>query len=151
MRAYKETTFWPWWAVLTCLGLIALIGASFDRALGEIAPWVGWLVATVGVAVMSWAMWATRLTIRVDESLLTVNRAVLPRKWVGKVVATSGKSARELRTVKSDARAFMASRPWLGGAVLVEITDPADPHPYRYISCKRPDNLEHTLTSSSKD
>lgn len=148
MRKYRETTFWPWWAVLTCLGLVALIAASFDRALGEIASWVGWVVAAIGIAVMMWALWATRLRIEVDEEFISVNRAKLPRQWAGKAVGAKGQQARELRTQRSDARAFMASRPWLKGAVLVEVTDPADPHPYWYISCKRPDNLVRTLTDT---
>jgi hypothetical protein len=147
MRRYQETSFWPWWAVITCLGLIALIGASFDRALGELAPWVGWVVGAIGLTAMLWAMWATRLRISVDENFLHVNQARLPRQWVGRVVSANANSAKELRTTKSDARAFMASRPWLAGAVLVEITDSSDPHPYWYVSCKRPDSLERALIS----
>jgi hypothetical protein len=148
---FRETTVWPWWAVLTSVGLVALIGASFDRALGFMWPWVGWVGFAIGLVGVCWAIWATRLKVQADRSGLWAGQAFLPRNFIGRVYATNGAEANELRTVKADARAFTAARSWVKGAVLIEVTDEADPHPYWYVSAKRPDSLKDVLTKTTDE
>lgn len=142
---FRETTFWPWWAILTSVGLVALIGASFDRALGFMWPWVGWFAFAVGLIGVAWALWASRFQVRADRAGISVGRAFLPGEFIGRVYSASGIEARQLRTTKADARAFTAARSWLKGCVIVEVTDEADPHPYWYVSTKRPDSLANAL------
>lgn len=147
---YRETVLWPWWAVLTCAGLIALIGASFHRALGQILPWVAWPAVVIGVAMMCWALWGTRLRIRADRDGVYVNQAHLPAEYIGRVHCATGTEVRALRAEKSDARAFMAYRSWVRGAVLIEVLDEEDPHPYWLVSCRRPDILRDALTEERR-
>jgi hypothetical protein len=130
---------------MTATALVALIGASFDRALGFMWPWVGGVAFFVGFAGVCWALWASRLRVQADETGLRAGHAFLPKEFIGRVHSSTGVEAKELRTTRSDARAFVLARSWLKGAVVVEVRDERDPHPYWYVSCKRPDILEQAL------
>jgi hypothetical protein len=118
---------WPgaWFWLLGAGGAVSL-GVAYGAAL---EPAIGWFVAAVaalGVVVLG-VRWAAR--VAVGPAGLRAGRAVLPWSAIGRVLAVDGEHARLARGPQGDASAWMVLRPGVGpGAVVVEVTDPEDPH-----------------------
>ncbi|KOG90411.1 membrane protein, partial [Streptomyces varsoviensis] len=55
--------------------------------------------------------------------------------------------ARAWRSYKADPRAFMLLRSYIPTALRVEVTDPADPTPYVYLSTRSPERLAAALAA----
>lgn len=120
------------------------LGVAYGYAIS--VPWgvVTWLVTQ---AVVVWVLLRTAPVVRVDERVFRAGRARLPREYVGQVHALDAATARRLRGVDSDATAYLCVRSWVPGAVVVEVADPQDPHPYWLVSARRPDRLAAALAS----
>ena len=64
---------------------------------------------------------------------------------IADVVALDAAGKRELLGVGADPLAFVVQRPWMPGAVQVELDDPADPTPYWVVSSRHPVELATAL------
>jgi hypothetical protein len=64
---------------------------------------------------------------------------------LGEAVALDAEETVAWRTYKADPRAFMLMRSYVRTAVRVEVTDPADPTPYLYLSTRSPQRLVQAL------
>jgi uncharacterized protein (DUF58 family) len=108
------------------LGGVASLAVAYGAVLGAGA---GILVGVLGVllVVLGISRWAVR--IEVSEDSLRAGRATLPWRYTGRVLALDAEQTRRARGPEGDPTAHMVLRPGAGpGSVLVEVTDPEDPH-----------------------
>ncbi|MEU2240214.1 DUF3093 domain-containing protein [Streptomyces sp. NPDC018338] len=131
-----------WWVIA---GLIGLSGGLIMFPLGNVPMLGGLIVAAVlaGAAVSSYGS----ARIRVVAGSLVAGDARIPVSALGAAEVLDAEEARAWRTYKADPRAFMLMRSYVQRAVRVEITDPADPTPYVYLSSREPEALVAALES----
>lgn len=79
--------------------------------------------------------------VRVVGGALAAGEARIPVSALGDPEVLDAEEARAWRTYKADMRAFMLMRSYVPTAVRVEVTDPADPTPYVYVSTREPQAL----------
>lgn len=135
---------WPgaWFWVLA-LGGAAALGIAYGVAVG---PLVGWLVGGTGLVLL--LVMAVRIAARivVADDGLRAGRAVLPWQFVGRVIPLDADRARFARGPQGDPTAYMLLRPGVGpGAVVVEVTDPEDPHRTWLLASRDPDRLARAI------
>jgi Protein of unknown function (DUF3093) len=144
---YRETLRPRPWSWSLPLGFAACLGLAFGAAYDAAA---GWLVAglTAGL-LLGWLLVAWPTRISVDAQYVRADRAALPARHVGRVKALSKPEAFTARTANADPRAFTVLRTWAAGtAVILEVTDLEDPHPYWLISTRRPDALADAIVAA---
>jgi hypothetical protein len=124
------------WVFATAMALS--LGVAYGYAIT--VPW-GVVTWAVTQAVVCWVLITTAPLIRVDERVLRAGRARLPLRWVGRVRPLDAATARRLRGVDADAAASLCVRSWVPRAVVVEVVDPDDPHPYWLVSSRHPERL----------
>jgi hypothetical protein len=135
----------PWFWALGVAGAVAL-GIAYGVAL---TPLVGWLVAalaTVGVVVLGMRL-AARIAVGPDG--LSAGRARLPWDCAGRVIALDGEGTRMALGPQGDPSAWMLLRPGVGpGAVVVEVTDPQDPHRTWLVATRDPQRLSRAIAAA---
>ncbi|MFD3659682.1 DUF3093 domain-containing protein [Streptomyces sp. NPDC058659] len=131
-----------WWVIA---GLLGLSGGLVMFPLGTVPTLGGLIVAAVlaGVAVSSYGS----ARVRVVAGSLVAGDARIPVSALGAAEVLDAEEARAWRTHKADPRAFMLMRSYVPRAVRVEVTDPADPTPYVYLSSREPEALVAALES----
>jgi hypothetical protein len=140
---YRERLIAPWWAwpaasaAAAFLATELAIGAFALR--GPLTYVVAGLAALAGVAALS------RIRVSVDADELRVDDARLPRQFIGDVTVIDYSARRDLLGQDADPLAFVILRPWISGGVRIDLTDPADPTPYWYVSSRRPQRLAAAL------
>ncbi|GAA3376605.1 DUF3093 domain-containing protein [Streptomyces sannanensis] len=144
MQPYEERLTAPrsWWVIAALLGIS---GGLITLPLGPV-PMLGGLVGALvvaGVAVSSYGS----ARIRVVADSLVVGKARIPVSALGAVEVLNEEEARAWRSYKADPRAFMLLRSYIPTALRVEVTDPADPTPYVYVSTRNPEELAAALES----
>ncbi|MFI8433853.1 DUF3093 domain-containing protein [Streptomyces sp. NPDC079020] len=131
-----------WWFIAFGVGIAC---ALMLLPLGTL-PLLGGLVGgTAATAVVVSSYGSVR--IRVVAGALVAGDARIPLSALGEPEVLDAEEARAWRTHKADARAFMLLRSYVPTAVRVEITDPADPTPYVYVSTRDPRGLAAALTA----
>ncbi|MCX4965338.1 DUF3093 domain-containing protein [Streptomyces sp. NBC_00654] len=131
-----------WWFIAFGVGIAC---ALMLLPLGTL-PLLGGLVGgTAATAVVMSSYGSVR--IRVVAGALVAGDARIPLSALGEPEVLDAEEARAWRTHKADARAFMLLRSYVPTAVRVEVTDPADPTPYVYVSTRDPRGLAAALTA----
>ncbi|AWT45969.1 MULTISPECIES: DUF3093 domain-containing protein [Streptomyces] len=142
---YEERLTAPrsWWLISFLVGLaLALILLPFGTL-----PMLGGLVGgTAAAAVTASAYGSVR--IRVVGDLLIAGEAKIPVAALGDAEILDAEEARAWRTYKADTRAFLLLRAYVPTALKVEVTDPADPTPYLYLSTREPERLAQALQAA---
>ncbi|MFF9280457.1 DUF3093 domain-containing protein [Streptomyces griseosporeus] len=142
---YEERLTAPrsWWLISFLVGLaLALILLPFGTL-----PMLGGLVGgTAAAAVTASAYGSVR--IRVVGGLLVAGEAKIPVAALGEAEILDAEEARAWRTYKADTRAFLLLRAYVPTALKVEVTDPADPTPYLYLSTREPERLAQALEAA---
>ncbi|WP_435973605.1 DUF3093 domain-containing protein [Streptomyces sp. Qhu_M48] len=135
-----------WWVIA---GLLGLSGGLILFPLGTVPMLGGLIVAAVlaGAAVSSYGS----ARIRVVAGSLVAGDARIPGSALGSAEVLDAEEARAWRTHKADPRAFMLMRSYVPRAVRVEVTDPADPTPYVYLSSREPEALVEALDAVRAD
>jgi hypothetical protein len=145
MKPYDERLTVPrsWW-LMAVLGVV-LLGISL-APLGPVPLLCGLAGggALAGVTLSSYGS----ARIRVVAGSLVAGRARIPVTALGEARALNAAEALAWRTRRADARAHMLLRAYIPTAVRVEVTDPADPTPYLYLSTRKPDRLAAALTAA---
>ncbi|OYO10466.1 DUF3093 domain-containing protein [Enemella evansiae] len=138
-QSYAERLTAPlsWWLIA------GFFLATFWLAMGF---YLGWLQGLAGTAVLGGlAAWVLidygSVRVAAGPDGLRAGRARIEWQWVSGVTALDAAATRDRQRVKADARAYLLLRSYLKRAVEVTIDDPADPHPYWLVSCRRPDEL----------
>jgi len=137
---YRERLSVPvsYWAIAFFFGLTFVTAVAF--MLGELIL----VLSTLGVvAVVAWTLiaWGS-LTIAVDADGIRVGRSLLEWGYVGEVVV-AGELLRRRVLAREDV--FLALRPYAGGAVVIGVTDEADPHLCWLVSTREPNALVRAI------
>lgn len=142
MQPYDERLTVPrtWWLLALAAG-VAL--ALILLPLGKL-PLLGGLVGGASVAAVGVSSYGSA-RIRVVAGSLVAGKARIPVSALGGAVALDAEETVAWRTYKADPRAFMLMRSYVRTAVRVEVTDPADPTPYLYLSTRSPQRLVAAL------
>ncbi|MFJ5547342.1 DUF3093 domain-containing protein [Streptomyces sp. NPDC093225] len=132
-----------WWVIAVMVGLAC---ALMLLPLGT-AALLGGLVggtALAGALVSSYGS----ARVRVVGGALAAGEARIPVTALGDPEVLDAEEARAWRTYKADPRAFMLLRGYVPTALRVEVTDPADPTPYVYVSTREPHALAAALKAA---
>ncbi|WP_171162603.1 DUF3093 domain-containing protein [Streptomyces sp. I05A-00742] len=138
MQHYEERLTAPrsWWTVAVLVGVAM---ALITLPLGTIPMLVG-LVGGVALATIGVSAYGS-VRIRVVGDTLLAGDARIPCEALGEARVLDPEEARAWRTHKADSRAFMLLRGYVPTALRIEVTDPADPTPYLYLSTRSPERL----------
>ncbi|MEV8030876.1 DUF3093 domain-containing protein [Streptomyces sp. NPDC086182] len=142
---YEERLTAPrsWWLISFLVGVaLALVFLPFGTL-----PMLGALVggtAFAGVAASAYGS----IRIRVVGDSLIAGDARIPVSALGDTEILDQEEARAWRTYKADTRAFMLLRSYIPTALRVQVTDPADPTPYLYLSTREPERLVAALETA---
>ncbi|GAA1373075.1 DUF3093 domain-containing protein [Streptomyces beijiangensis] len=144
MQPYEERLTAPrsWWFISLLVGFAC---ALMFLPLGTL-PLLGGLVggtAVAGVVVSAYGS----MRIRIVADSLVAGEAKIPLSALGDAEVLDAEEARAWRSYKADTRAFMLLRAYIPTALKVEITDPADPTPYAYLSTRHPEALKAALAA----
>lgn len=143
---YRERLLPTWWAWLLVLALVAMIAIAYGAALGATA---GWLVAAGTALLAVGLLWLTAPEVAVTPEGLRVDDALLPLASVAGWEEVDRDEIARLRGPGSDARLFVALRPWsASGGVLVRLDDPEDPHPAWLFSSRHPARVTAALAAT---
>lgn len=114
--------------------------------LGTLAMLGGLVAGTALAAVLVSAYGSAR--IRVVAGSLVAGDSRIPVSALGPVHVLDEEEAFAWRTHKADPRAHMLLRSYIATAVRVEVSDPADPTPYVYLSTRSPQRLADALDAA---
>ncbi|MEU2791561.1 DUF3093 domain-containing protein [Streptomyces sp. NPDC007100] len=144
MQSYEERLTAPrsWWVIA---GLIGIACALMLLPLGTL-PMLGGLIGGAALAAVAVSSYGS-VRIRVVGDSLIAGDARIPVAALGEARVLDAEEALAWRTHKADTRAFMLLRSYVRTAVRVEITDPADPTPYAYLSTREPERLVAALAA----
>jgi hypothetical protein len=135
-----------WW--LLPLGSGISFGLIF-LFFGPVPGLLGLVVGTAAAAVLLSSYGSVR--VRVVQGLLVAGDARIPVEALGDAHPLDPDEAFAWRTHKADTRAFMLLRSYVQTALRVEITDPADPTPYAFISTRQPEKLAEAIRRARLD
>jgi hypothetical protein len=144
--AYDERLHAPLWWWLVGIGLVALLGAEFVVGLPVWVATITFVVFGAVAGALLLFVGAARVTLRDGE--LWAGRAHLPLNCVGAVQVLDRAAVRRAIGVEADPTAYVVYRPWLPGAVRIEIDDPEDDTPYWLVGSRRPQRLARALLAS---
>jgi hypothetical protein len=136
--AYSER-LWPsigMW--LFAIVMTSSLGIAYGRAYGNE---LGLLVGFATTAAVAIGLIVNAPVIRVDELNFRAGRARLPLRFVGEVRLLDAAGSKRARSTDAHARAYFQLRAGIGASILVEVTDPDDPHPYWQVSTRQADKL----------
>ncbi|MER5661421.1 MULTISPECIES: DUF3093 domain-containing protein [Streptomyces] len=142
---YEERLTAPrsWWAICFLIGIaMALVFLPFGTL-----PLLGALVGGTAVSAVVASAYGS-IRIRVVGDSLIAGEAKIPVAALGDAEIMDQEEARAWRTYKADPRAFMLLRAYIPTALRVQVTDPADPTPYLYLSTREPERLIAALEAA---
>jgi hypothetical protein len=143
--AYRERVHAPAWLWLGAVALTASLGVAYGYRLGAAAGAVTFVVAQL---LVSWWLLATAPLVVVDDLVLRAGRARLPLRYVGRIAPLDAAQSRDARGRLADPAAYLCLRAWVSQSVLVEVEDPADPHPYWLVSTRHGHDLAPVLAAA---
>jgi hypothetical protein len=142
---YRERLTVPLWWWLVAPGLAALFAAEVFLGAPGLATALPYVLLIPAVVVGLW--WLGRIRIAVTDDELIVDDARLPLRYVAAVTPLTPLETRDLLGPNAERYAFVIQRPWVRGAIRVDLADPADPTPYWLISSRHPAELAKALSS----
>ncbi|WP_033291577.1 DUF3093 domain-containing protein [Amycolatopsis jejuensis] len=144
--AHSERLYLPWWGwPLPMLGAI-LLGVELHLGYPSIPMWIPLAVAVPVMAALLLSLGRARIRVTGgDEPELWVGDAHLPLRYVGEVEIVEKDAKRHALGRDGDPAAFVLHRGWVGLAVRVRLTDPADPTPYWLFSTRKPGRIADLL------
>jgi hypothetical protein len=142
MQPYDERLTVPrsWWFLAISVGVaMALILLPFGPL-----PLLAGLVGGAALSMMAVSSYGSA-RIRVVAGSLVAGKARIPVAALGAATVLDREETVAWRSHKADPRAFMLMRSYVPTALKVEVTDPADPTPYVYLSTRSPQRLAAAL------
>jgi len=121
------------------------LGIAYSQAYGKE---LGFMVAIATTLVVGIGLIVNTPLIQVDELNFRVGRARLPLQFVGKIQVLDDAQSRRARSTDADSNAHFQLRGGIKSSVIVEVSDPQDPHPYWQVSTRKPDLLIAALTNA---
>ena len=140
---YSER-LWPGVSVwLLGVPMVVALAVAYGRAL---SPQAGWLMLAAGLVAFGFVVTRMAAPVVVDGAGVRAGPAVLPWSAVGRAVALDADGARAARGPQGDPSAYLLLRPGVGpGAVVVEVTDPEDPHRTWLVASRHPQELASAI------
>ena len=135
-----------WWAA--GLGLSLLLAAAVHSGFGGPRAVVPYVV--VPALVLGGLTMASRGRVRVVDDVLHVPGARIPLSFVGGSTPLDRAAVRQVLGPLAQPRAYVTTRPWLPGAVRVQIEDPEDDTPYWLVGTRDPVRLAQVLQSRTR-
>ncbi|MFF0550935.1 DUF3093 domain-containing protein [Streptomyces sp. NPDC004311] len=132
-----------WWGIAALIGLAC---ALMLLPLGTL-PLLAGLVGGTALAVLAVSSYGSA-RVRVVNGALAAGDARIPVAALGEPEILDADETLAWRTHKADTRAFMLMRSYVRTAVRIEVTDPADPTPYVYVSTRTPQALVSALNAA---
>ncbi|MFD3543191.1 DUF3093 domain-containing protein [Streptomyces sp. NPDC058662] len=132
-----------WWGIAALIGLACALMLLPLGTLPLLAGLVGGS-ALAGLLVSSYGS----ARVRVVNGALAAGDARIPVAALGEPEVLDAEQARAWRTYRADTRAFMLMRSYVPTAVRIEVTDPADPTPYVYVSTREPEALRAAVIAA---
>jgi hypothetical protein len=126
----------PWWAWLAAFAVVGLLAAEIGLGAPGLKTWLPYAILWPLTALGLWRL--GRIEVAVRDGELRVDDAHAPLACVSGAYPLSGNEKRELLGPLAEPEAFVIQRPWIAGAVRIDIDDPADPTPYWLISTRHP-------------
>jgi hypothetical protein len=144
--SYRERLLPVWWVWLVALAFLATLAIAYGAALGMTA---GVLVGAIGGIAVIWLLWITSPVILIDADSIHVAGARIPRSLTGSARTVDAEEIRTMRGPSSDARLFVALRPWSArDGVVLPILDQEDPHPAWLFTSRHPARVVAALTAT---
>ncbi|MET9468637.1 DUF3093 domain-containing protein [Streptomyces sp. NPDC006544] len=135
-----------WWGIAALAGLAC---ALMLLPLGTMPLLAGLVGGTALTGLLVSAYGSQR--VRVVGGALAAGDARIPVAALGDPEVLDPEETRAWRTYKADTRAFMLMRSYVPTAVRVEVTDPADPTPYVYVSTREPQALAAAIRAAQAE
>ena len=139
-RLWPSLGMWVFAFIMT-----ASLGIAYSQAYGKE---LGFMVAIATTLVVGIGLIVNTPLIQVDELNFRVGRARLPLQFVGKIRVLDDAQSRRARSTDANSNAHFQLRGGIKTSVIVEVTDPQDPHPYWQVSTRKPDLLIAALTNA---
>ena len=121
------------------------LGIAYSQAYGKE---LGLMVAIATTLAVGIGLIVNTPLIQVDELNFRVGRARLPLQFVGKIRVLDDAQSRRARSTDANSNAHFQLRGGIKSSVIVEVSDPQDPHPYWQVSTRKPDLLIAALTNA---
>jgi hypothetical protein len=144
--AFDERLSVPWWWYVPTVALGVLLGAEVHMGYPGLRSWLGYVVLVPLLVAALVALGRSRVRVAAGE--LTVGRAVLPLRHVGRVEIVDRRDKQAALGPELDPSAMVLHRGWIRPLVRLEVTDPADPTPYWVFSVREPDQLLTALAAT---
>ena len=143
---YSER-LWPGPVVwIVAFGSIGVLALAYGSSLGSTS---GWLVALGGGVIAAILIVRSAAQVTVADERLRAGRAGIEWEFTGRVLPLDADQARSARGPDGDPSAFMLLRPGVGpGAVVVEVTDPHDPHRTWLVASRQPERLARAIETA---
>ena len=141
---YRERLVAPVSVWLITAAMTASLGVAYGHWLGNTPGLVAFLMSEAIVAFL--LLTRTPLVV-VDDDVFRAGKARLPLEFVGRIVPLDRNETVTAKGAAADPRAYLCSRGWIPGSVLVEITDEDDPHPYWLVSTRHGHELALVLAT----
>ena len=141
---YRERLHPAWWLWLIVAGISVSMGAAYGGPFGATVGWATGL-STAVLTTAGLLVWSP--VIQVGGGQLVAGRAHIDIGFVGDVNELDKTHAATTRGRDADTRAWMLLRGWIPTALRVDITDPADPTPYWYLSTRHPHQLASAIVN----
>ena len=121
------------------------LGIAYGQAYGTELGLIVAISTTLAVAV---GLIVNTPLIQIDELNFRVGRARLPLQYVGKIQVLDDAQSKRARSTDANSNAHFQLRGGIKSSVIIEVTDPQDPHPYWQVSTRKPDSLVAALAKA---
>jgi hypothetical protein len=132
-RLWPSVGQWVFVLVMT-----SSLGIAYGRAYGND---LGLMVGIAATILLGIGIVVNTPLIQIDELNFRVGRARLPLQFVGEIQKLDDQQSRRARSTDANSNAHFQLRGGIKNTVIVEVTDPQDPHPYWQVSTRKPDEL----------
>lgn len=130
--------------LLTAMGVAAL-AVAYAKALGPVA---GLILGIGGLLLAAAVILGSAKPVVVDSHVLRAGRARLPLSAVGQVIIADQEAFGTARGPAGDPSAHMVTAFGVNAGVVVEVTDPGDPHRTWLVASRRPADLACALRAA---
>ena len=127
--------------------LVALMTISLGIAYGDVyGTLFGILLASISTLGVYLIMFFSSPVIRIDELVLRVGNARMPKMHLKDPEILDKRQTQKSRRIAVPRNAYQVMRASIGQSILVQISDPTDPHPFWQFSSRKPELLLKALT-----
>ena len=141
-QIYRERLLPGISAWLLVFFMTASLGIAYGYVFGNTFGVVLTIFATGGIFAL---MYFGSPVITVDELVIRVADARLPRQFVGSVNLLDESKTRESRRTATHRDAYIVMRAAIKQSIVFDVTDESDPHPYWQFSSRNPAKIISVL------